>query len=639
MGAALCLAIVQLRWWLFPDSVGRGHFLLPLILPIVLAATLGGLATGLVTTLAALVAGHGLMDQATFSFRLTHSDETVRLATLATCGVVISMLGEALQRSRKREQALWRHRVRQEQTELAALQEVHQAMQVVQARLATVLESAGDAIVLMDNSLKVLMVNPAAQRMFKVSAASMEGTQAMRWVPDRHQVCLERWLRGVDQHGSVTVQTHPLSQMTLCAADGTEFKAETSTSSAHVDGRLMFTTVLRDVSDRLAAERALKSSHHRLLSSLEAMNDGVLLCDPQGQVTLYNQALVCFFYGTPAQNFLGPLERFTQFVEVAELNGSPAPVNSWGVFRALRGESGARDYRFRRIDTGQTWLGQLNHAPVRDSDGTITGAVVVTRDVTDERRMQLELASSESNLHRLIAQMTRVEEEERKRLARELHDDLQQTLGVIKMEVEVSLRCTDVTSSTVQHSLQRTVERIDETIDATRRILRALRPKILDDLGLLAALESLGSTCRAHGIDFELELLGQEDASDIQLDPQVANCLFRVAQEAITNARKHALAHSIYLCLDLRFPNAITLDVVDDGLGLSAEALNKGGTFGILGMKERLRALGGVFSVQALEGRGTQVRACVPRLTIEPLDNPQVALPLESQHSITPAMR
>lgn len=232
----------------------------------------------------------------------------------------------------------------------------------------------------------------------------------------------------------------------------------------------------------------------------------------------------------------------------------------------------------------------------------------ILRDITERLRAQDELKASHEALHSLIGARDRVQEDERRRIARELHDDLQQTLAAVMMEV-AALRQQHAGDALVAQAAARIGTLASTGIASTRRIVNDLRPQLLEELGLVAALETLaaqfasstGVTCR-----FDAELDGLDDFA---FPAPVATCLFRVAQEALNNVTKHANARNVRIRLE-RTPHdmpRLRLRIQDDGRGLAVGDLRKPGSFGVMGMAERVRAVSGVLHVSAPPEGGTLV--------------------------------
>lgn len=214
------------------------------------------------------------------------------------------------------------------------------------------------------------------------------------------------------------------------------------------------------------------------------------------------------------------------------------------------------------------------------------------------------LEANEREFRRLGRAVWRVQEDERRRLARELHDGIGQNLTALKhrlAQLEDGLPAGHV------ERLQAAISLCHDTLEDTREMSRLLRPPILDDLGLEAALRWLArSVGEATGLAVELELECLPP-----LDGDLQTLLFRVAQEGLNNASKHARARSVLVRLVRRGP-LLLLDVADDGQGCVAEqAVGKGGS-GLGGMRERLRLYGGSLQFHSAPGEGTRLRVTVP---------------------------
>lgn len=243
----------------------------------------------------------------------------------------------------------------------------------------------------------------------------------------------------------------------------------------------------------------------------------------------------------------------------------------------------------------------------------MTGAVIVARDVTTMRQMHAEVVASHSALRRLVAAQDKIQEEERKRVARELHDDLQQTLAAIKMDTLAIGQQLPRDPARVPAMLAKIDELASAAIASTRRIVNDLRPRMLEELGLRPALEALASDFEQRtGIACALALAFDDDNGDEPpLAPAVATCLYRVAQESLNNVSKHAGARQVRIRLTHAAPGRVRLRIADDGKGLSPEDRAKRHSFGLVGMGERVRAVGGQLQVQSVAGGGTAIEVDV----------------------------
>ncbi len=234
----------------------------------------------------------------------------------------------------------------------------------------------------------------------------------------------------------------------------------------------------------------------------------------------------------------------------------------------------------------------------------------LTRLRAEQERLFSQLQAGEHHFKQLARSVWRVQEDERRRLARELHDGIGQNLTALRHRLESLARDGTVPEGHVD--LARAMELCERALEETRTLSRLLRPQILDDLGLAAALRwltrSAGETF-AGEIELDLEQLPES------LDPDLSTLIFRVTQEALNNALKHAQARHIIVRVARR-ANLLTLLIVDDGRGCDIEAALSAGTrglsTGLSSMRERVRLFGGQFQVSSTPGEGVQIRAVIP---------------------------
>jgi len=223
------------------------------------------------------------------------------------------------------------------------------------------------------------------------------------------------------------------------------------------------------------------------------------------------------------------------------------------------------------------------------------------------QRLLQRLEANEREFRRLGRAVWRVQEDERRRLARELHDGLGQNLTALKHRLGQIGSELPPGASAVRDKLDTALALCAGALDDTRNLSRLLRPPILDDLGLEPALRWLArSTEESAGLPVVLEI-----AALPALDDELQTLLFRIAQEAMNNAAKHAGARSLLLRLVLR-DDRLQLQVIDDGSGFDATTAAAAGGTGLGSMRERLRLYGGQLELRTAPGQGTRLRATVP---------------------------
>ena len=274
--------------------------------------------------------------------------------------------------------------------------------------------------------------------------------------------------------------------------------------------------------------------------------------------------------------------------------------------KLLNGEELEQPYeqRFVRKD-GTTRMMKISTS-LAIVNGEIKGFQHIARDVTEESQLH-------ENMRFYVQQVIRAQEDERKRLARDLHDDVAPSLLILIQRLDAITSSTKPRlSSSLKNELEDLHNQVTEALENLRRYAQDLRPGIIDDLGLVAALEWMAENlARDYGIDTKTEVIGVER----DLPDEVQLLLFRIAQEALTNIRRHAEASKAWITLEFGDDKTV-LTIKDNGKGFKLPQrtgdLASVGKLGILGMHERARLLGGSLKIQSESGKGTEVVAEVP---------------------------
>ncbi|SDI45197.1 ATP-binding response regulator [Propionivibrio dicarboxylicus] len=220
-----------------------------------------------------------------------------------------------------------------------------------------------------------------------------------------------------------------------------------------------------------------------------------------------------------------------------------------------------------------------------------------------------ELEASEAHLRRLSEFLLRVREEDRRRFARELHDELGQSLTALRIDFNALTTSLSTRDPMIAERLATIDTMLNTTVDSVRRICEDLRPGMLDDLGLEAALASYARRfSRQFGILCDLSL----SCEDFGLDEPMSTAIFRIVQEALTNIARHAEASHAMVALDER-DGDLLVTIADDGRGLPPEPTETRQSFGIVGIRERVSLLRGTVTIDSAPGRGTHIEVRLPR--------------------------
>lgn len=246
-----------------------------------------------------------------------------------------------------------------------------------------------------------------------------------------------------------------------------------------------------------------------------------------------------------------------------------------------------------------------------DAD-TVRSIAERVRELTqDNERLFRELVGAEKRFRSLSRSVWRVQEDERRRLARELHDGIGQTLTALKNQLETS-RQEGGTHGTAAEGIGAALDMATQALDDTRELSRLLRPAVLDDLGLVPALRWLArNAAERFSLDVELKLEGLDE----RLDREIETLAFRVVQEALTNVAKHSGASTATVALE-RVPGRLRIQIADPGRGFDPRAVLASGPedagVGLRGMRDRAELFGGSFRIETAAGSGTRLEMLVP---------------------------
>ncbi len=241
--------------------------------------------------------------------------------------------------------------------------------------------------------------------------------------------------------------------------------------------------------------------------------------------------------------------------------------------------------------------------------GKLVASVTAFQDIGLRKQAENDLILSREQLRDLTAHQQSVREEERTRIARELHDELGQMLTGVKLDAMWLANRMSGENPAIVGKIASMSKLIDETLDAMRRVAADLRPVMLDDLGLAAAVEWLSEEFGKHAdisVQLELELEHEDD-----INAGVATAIFRIVQECLTNISRHAQAKHVLISLDCH-DGKLMLMLSDDGKGMPDTDKSKRNSYGIIGMRERAHSFGGTLHLLSIPGEGTTVVAIIP---------------------------
>jgi PAS domain S-box-containing protein len=461
------------------------------------------------------------------------------------------------------------------------------------------------AIFMLDTGGRIASWNPGAERIKGYKRSEIIGQHFSRFYTEedaragRPQYLLDRAAK----------EGHVEDQGWRVRKDGSQFWARvTITAVKDESGKLVgFGKVTRDLTEQQRNEMALRRSEERARVFIEAVKDyAIFLLDPDGYISTWNTGAERI-KGYKASEIIG--QHFSIFYpEEDKRAGKPA----WELTVAKKdGRFEEEGWRVRK-DGSRFWANVVI-TPVKDHAGTLIGFAKVTRDFTQRmlaqkalEDSQQQLRASEESLRELSLHLLRTQDEERRRIGREIHDSLGQYLSVLKMKLD--------SISPEQDEIKACAALTEQCVKEVRTISYLLYPPMLEEMGLKSAIPwYLDGFSARSGIETSFDI--PSDLGRLGRDAELV--LFRVLQESLTNVQRHSTSKTADISISWA-DDVVTLKVIDRGKGMPAEVLEQGSQdwmgslgVGLRGMSERLRQLGGALNVSSSD-RGTEVRATIP---------------------------
>ena len=361
-------------------------------------------------------------------------------------------------------------------------------------------------------------------------------------------------------------------------------------------------TVAADITDRRLTEQALREQRVLLAEAQKVAGLGSWEWDPESGRLLWSDELYRI-YGLSSDTFEPSFENYLERVHHEDRQNSGAMMA-----RALMDGRGFSMLERIVRPGGEVRYLRSHGEVVRNERGKPIKIFGACLDVTEQRHSESALRQAAQDLHALTRKLVQAEEAERRRIAGELHDRVGQSLSALNINLDIVLGQLDAPAP-VRQRLEDSVKLVERTLESIESVMAELRPPLLEEYGLAAALGwHAEEFSRRTGIALAVEDRTQEAAKTMRLEAALA--LFRIAQEALNNALKHAGAKNIRLEIS-KSENTIALCVRDDGKGFDPANARRG-RWGMSTMRERAEAAGGSFKVDSAPGQGTAVTATVP---------------------------
>lgn len=318
---------------------------------------------------------------------------------------------------------------------------------------------------------------------------------------------------------------------------------------------------------------------------------------PDENILAVNEAAVNI-YGYSKEEFL--LLNINDLLPVEEKNNAPSMISTYQT-----GISNTGVLQHRKKDGNLIMVNFITHDTLYEEK---QAKLILVNDLSEKIIAEEKLKNSHKELRELATHLQNIRESERSHMAREIHDELGQQLTGLKMDISWINKKIEPSDFELKQKMSETIKLIDNTVRTVRRIATQLRPSILDDLGIIAAMEWQSEEFQKRS---EIETIFKTTVSNLNISSQIAIGLFRIYQENLTNVLRHSQATKVNTQLSMQ-GNLLILNINDNGIGFNPADIKNKKTLGLLGMKERTLILGGTYEISSIPGKGTSVVITIP---------------------------
>ena len=463
-----------------------------------------------------------------------------------------------------------------------------------QQRYRSVFENTGTATMIIEEDMTISMVNTEWEKLSGYSKKEVEGKK--KWTEFVYKEDLERMEEYHRKRRGKGAQTLNEYEFRFFDRHGNvkDILGKTGVIP-RTKGRVVSWL---DITARKQAEQAVKQSEEHYRHLFEQSRDAIYTTTREGKFVDINQSFLGLF-GYTREEIMG--------FKAREIYANPSDQPR--LKQEVDEKGFVRDFEAKLRKKDGTEIDCLITASVRQADDrSILGYQGIIRDITKRKQAEAELKRSQEELRNLTTHLQSVREEERMSLARDIHDDLGQALTALKMDLSLLGKKFSEDQKPLLDKTQAISKLMDTSIETVKRISTELRPGVLDDLGLTAAIEWQAEEFQQRtGITCEV----CSDPRDIIPDRDRSTAIFRIFQESLTNVARHAQATRVTASLKEK-AGTLELKVRDNGRGITKEQISDPKSFGIIGMRERVYPWEGQVTVKSAPGQGTTVEVKIP---------------------------
>jgi len=472
------------------------------------------------------------------------------------------------------------------------LKEAQHKLHESQERLAGIVGTAMDAIIAVDEKETIVLFNTAAEKMFNCGQTEALGRTIDHFIP-QFRCDYDGHVPGALESDTAARTIDASAQQWAIGKNGQRFPIEASISHVKSDGKDLRTVIIRDVTERRRSQAAVRESEERFRLVANTAPVLIWMAGPDKLCTYFNQPWLDFT-GRPIELELG--NGWTDGVHPVDLQ------YCLDIFTTAfdRRESFEMQYRLRRADGEYRWVFDRG-VPRFNSDGSFAGYIGSRIDITERKRSEEALAS-------LTGRLINAQEEERKRIAREIHDDYNQRLAILAIDLEELGDSLPNLPPEIGQRLRAMWNGVGELGADLHSLSHRLHSSTLESLGLIAGTRAL---CQEFSEQQGIQINFEHGNLPRHIPPEVALCLFRIVQEGLRNIKRHSGADKAEVRIE-RLGDRLLLSVSDQGKGFDMNNHSPHKGIGIQSMEERLRYLGGQLQIRSRLMEGTRIDASLP---------------------------
>ncbi|MFA6467850.1 MAG: PAS domain S-box protein [Bacteroidota bacterium] len=441
-----------------------------------------------------------------------------------------------------------------------------------------------------DEDGKYLRWNKNLEKISGYTAEEISRMKPLDFFDKSEQTYIQQRIDSVLRDGEAEAEAYFVSK------NGTKRPFYFTGSRITVNTKVHVIGVGLDISERIKTKEALAATQQKLFTTLENMTDAFVSLDMNWCYTFMNQSAGKIFNRDPK-----------------EIIGK----HIWTEFPEGIGQPFQHAYERAMKDQQFIWMEEYYPPYDRWFENRIypsgEGISIFFHDITIRKKLEIRLTETNQQLQDLTGYLQTSIEEERTRISRELHDDLGQTISALRIDLSMLQKtmmssADELIQETAKKEIPEMTKLIDGVVLAMRKIVRDLRPEALDTLGVIGGLQWQAEEFERRT---KIRCTVSVPVHEITLDVKLSTTLFRVIQESLTNIMRHSRATQVNIQLSVT-EQLLTLLIQDDGIGIKEEEKQKAQSFGLLGMRERVRAIQGALTIDGAEGKGTTLIVTIP---------------------------